>query len=85
MMHPVWIVALTLTVYWTIGLIIFILSRENETFAACWCAGLVYLLLYILFYPLRSMRAYSNSRLYYERHGISRLQYFFGKRVRDKR
>lgn len=84
-MHPFWIVVITLTVYWTIGLIVGVITRENEKFALFWSAGLVYVLLYALFYPLRAMRAYTIQEVYFQHNGISRLQYFFGKRVRRKK
>ena len=84
-MHPFWIVVLTLTVYWTIGLIVGVITRENEKFAVFWSAGLVYVLLYALFYPIRAMRTYTIQEIYFQHNGISRLQYFFGKRVRYKR
>ena len=85
MMHPIWIVVLTLTVYWTIGLIVSVITRENEKFAVFWSAGLVYVLLYALFYPIRAMRTYTIHETYFQYNGVSRLQYFFGKRVRRKR
>lgn len=85
MMHPFWIVVITLTVYWTIGLIVGVITRENEKFAVFWSAGLVYVLLYALFYPIRAMRTYTIQEIYFQHNGISRLQYFFGKRVRYKR
>ena len=83
-MHSFWIVVLTLTVYWTIGLIVGIITRENETFAALWATGLVYILLYVICYPIRAMRTYTNQETYFKHNNVSRLQYFFGKRVHQK-
>jgi len=44
----------------------------------------VYIPLRIIFYPQRAMYRYSSSIDYYKKHGISRLAYFFGKRVKEK-
>lgn len=81
-METVWIVVIAFFAYWLIGLVVYYLSRENDTFAALWSMGLVFIILYSLCYPVRAMRTYSNSKGYYQRNGVSRLQYFFGKRVR---
>lgn len=83
-MEIIQIIAITLFAYWTIGFIVFYFSRENETFAALWAMGLVYILLYSLCYPIRAMRTYGNNETYYKANNISRLQYFFGKRVHQK-
>lgn len=83
-MNPVWIVVIAFFVYWMVGFILFFLTRENETFAALWATGLVYILLYVICYPIRAMRTYTNQETYFKHNNVSRLQYFFGKRVHRK-
>ena len=55
-MEIVIIVAITLFAYWTIGTIIYWALNENETFAALWCMGLVYWILYVVCAPIRMIR-----------------------------
>lgn len=83
-MDTIVIVCITLLFYWFLGFILFWITNENETFSALWAMGLVYIVIYCLFYPIRAWNNYSQQIDLYKSHGISRLQYFFGKRVRRK-
>ena len=57
-MDTIIIVTITLFAYWAIGTIIYWAMDENDTFAALWCMGLVYWILYVLFSPVRMIRRY---------------------------
>ena len=56
-MSTFWIVVITLFAYWTLGWIIYFLTDQNETFMLYWGAGLWYWILYVIFYPVRLIRA----------------------------
>lgn len=84
MNNVVTIVAITLFSYWLIGVIIFIATKQNEAIGTIWGMGLVFVLAYVLCYPIRAMNSYSVSKEHYKRLGISRLQYFFGKRPKTR-
>ena len=62
----------------TIGVI---LVGIDEDWACYWAMGLLYLILKIILYPIRAWMTYSQHKEWYEKRGISRLQYIFGKRV----
>ena len=79
------IVIITLFAYWIFSTVVFFLSKENENVGCAVAMGLVFPILYVLFYPVRAIRAYNDSRNYYKKHGISRIQYFFGKRVKSNK
>jgi len=51
-MNTFLIVLITLMVYWTIGTIVMLITKENETFAALYTMGLVYVLAYIIIRPI---------------------------------
>lgn len=76
-----WIVLITLVVYWMIGAII---AEVKYGWLEYWAVGLLFPVLYVVLYPVRAILTYNRSHAYYERHGITRLQYFFGKRVHNK-
>lgn len=84
-MSVVAIVVITLFAYWILSTIIFFSSKQNETVGCGLAMGLIFPILYILFYPVRAMNTYSQSKGYYQKHGISRIQYLFGKRVKSKK
>lgn len=49
-------IVITLFVYWAVGMIIYWATDENDTFAALWCMGLLYWILYALCTPIRLIR-----------------------------
>lgn len=67
-------------VYWAIGVI---LVQVDEDYACCWAMGLLYPILWIILYPIRTWKTYSSHYNYFQKHGITRLQYMFGKRVNN--
>lgn len=75
-----WIVLLTVLVMWVIGVI---LAQIDEDYALYWSMGLMYPLLLVLLYPFRAMWQYENSRRFYEKHGITKMQFLFGKRAKE--
>lgn len=75
------IVIITLCVYWVIGLIISIVDEDKAIY---WAVGLAYPVALILTYPYRAIYTYRRSCNYYKKNNVSMLQYFFGKRVKDK-
>lgn len=74
---------ITLCIYWLIGtiLVIIIDNKLSDEILIPFCMGLLFPILWILFYPIRSWNAYKSSKHYYQNHNITFLQYFFGKRV----
>ena len=52
-MNTIITVLITLFVYWFIGLIIYELTDENDTFIRWWATGLVYAFLWLFFAPYR--------------------------------
>lgn len=75
-----WIVLITLSAWWLLGVVLIHLNVRIET-EELWIMGLWYPILWVLFYPLRAWHTYSQSCYYYAKHNITRLQYLFGKRV----
>ena len=75
------IVLLTLLAVWVVGVI---LAQIDEDYAVYWAMGPLYPLLRMLFYPIRAMRQYENSRTFYEKHGITKMQFLLGKRARER-
>lgn len=71
------VVILTLTVYWLIG---FAIAIIDEDYSVYWSVGLIYPIMYVLTYPIRIWMRYSRSKQFYQKHNISRWQYFWGKR-----
>lgn len=78
------IVIITLFAYWAVGMILFILLKQNETFGSLWGMGLLYVLVYILFYPVRAINSYNLMKDQYRKAGISKIQYIFGKRPKNR-
>lgn len=76
-----WIVLITLLIVWTISIV---LAQFDEEYTLYWACGLLYPVLYFLFYPVRAANRYENSRQYYEKKGISKVQYVFGKRPKQR-
>lgn len=83
-MNTLSIVAITLFSYWLIGFILFIATNENKNVILLWGMGLVYILAYVIFYPVRAMNAYSAMEFQYKALGISRFQYLLGKRPKTR-
>lgn len=75
-------IIITLSIYWVIGLII---SCINEDWAVYYACGLVLPIVVVILYPIRAWCTYTRSKGLYQKHGISRIQYIFGKRVEKKR
>lgn len=74
------IIVITL-VYWTIGVILVMI---DEDWACCWAMGLLYPILKIILYPIGAWITYSQHKEWYEKRGISRLQFMLGKRAHKK-
>lgn len=77
-----WVVVITLAAYWTIGCLL--TQFNNDDILFYWAMGLLYPVLYVIFYPIRAWKTYSYSKAYYQKNGITRMQYMFGKRVLKK-
>ena len=77
-----WIALITLAVVWMITTLI---AQFDEDYALYWAMGLVYPIARVLTYPIRALRTYERSRASYEKHGITKAQYFFGARAYKKR
>lgn len=80
-MNWYYIVAITLIVYWVIGMIWATIDEDSVIY---WSTGLIYPLLLIIFYPIRAYNTYKKSSIYYQKRGISCMQYIFGKRVKHE-
>lgn len=81
---------ITLCIYWLIGTILVIIidnsNKLSDKILVPFCMGLfypmlLYPILWVLFYPIRSWNTYKSSKHYYQNHNITFLQYLFGKRV----
>ena len=72
-------VVIVSAVYWLVSLI---LSQIDEDYTIYWACGLLYPIARLLTYPIRACRKYELSREYFEKHGITKKQYLFGKRVK---
>lgn len=75
-------IIITLSIYWIIGLVI---ACINEDWSVYWACGLMLPIVIVILYPVRAWRTYTRSENWYKSHGISRIQYIFGKRVDKKR
>lgn len=73
-----YICAITLSAYWLVGCVIALFDKEEWLYI--YAMGLLYPVLYILLYPIRAWKSYNSYRIYYEKDGISWMQYLFGKR-----
>lgn len=76
-----WIVLITAVVFWTVSII---LAQFDEDFTLYWACGLLYPIIYLLIYPIRAIKRYNNSKTYFEKRGISKVQYVFGKRPKER-
>lgn len=76
-----WVVLITLVTIWTVSVI---LAQFDEDYTIWWACGLLYPVLYFLFYPIRAINRYNGSRKYFEKHGITKVQYVFGKRPKER-
>lgn len=76
-----WVVILTLTIYWIIGIVIGITTDEDNLIY--WSTGLIYPIILIILYPIRTWYTYSKSIAYYKKRNITRFQYMLGKRYDD--
>lgn len=54
--------SITLLVYSVLGTALYLASDENNTFAALWCMGIVYWVLYIIGTPVRWIRKHRGRR-----------------------
>lgn len=70
---------ITLLVYWIVGVAIYEIKRENEDFAVCWGMGLVFPILYVLFYPLRVWKHYKSNIKVYKKYNLSYWEKLIGK------
>ena len=75
-----WIALITYTVMCIITLII---AEIDEDKALHWAVGIPFLIAYVLLYPVRAWVKYDRSKNYYKKHNITKVQYIFGKRVKD--
>lgn len=78
-----WISTITLLAWWAIGCVI-AGTTDDERFLQAWAMGIVFPILFCVLYPIRAVITYNNSKPYYEKHKITRLQYLLGKRVHKK-
>ena len=69
----------TLLVYWIVGVAIYEIKRENEDFAVVWGMGIVFPILYILFYPLRVYEHYKLNIKVYKKFNLSYWEKLIGK------
>ena len=72
---------ITLLVYWIVGVAIYEIKRENEDFAVVWGMGLVFPILYILFYPLRVWKHYKLNIKVYKKYNLSYWEKLIGKGI----
>lgn len=72
-----WIVLITMAVFWLVSIV---LAQFDEDYTLYWACGLLYPILYVLLYPFRAMKHYEQYRAIFEKKGISKVQYVFGKR-----
>lgn len=62
------VVILTLTVYWLIG---FAIAIIDEDYSVYWSVGLIYPIMYVLTYPIRTWMRYARSKQYFKKHIIN--------------
>lgn len=72
---------ITICCFWAVSVV---LSQIDEDYVIYWAVGLLYPILKVILYPAIAINRYNNEKEYYEKHGISKLQYVFGKRVYKK-
>ena len=47
--------------------------------------GVVYGVLWVLLWPVRRMRTYNQSKGYWEKNGVGRWKFFFGRQTRKRK
>lgn len=72
---------ITIICFWTVSVI---LAQIDEDYVIFWAVGLLYPALKVILYPAIAICNYNRSKEYYEKHGITKLQYVFGKRAYKK-
>lgn len=77
-----WVVLITAIAFWAVSII---LAQFDEDYTLYWACGLLYPVVYLLMYPLRAINRYDNHKDYYQKNGISKVQYVFGKRPKGGR
>lgn len=70
---------ITLLVYWVVGVVVYEIKREDEDFAVSWSMGIVFPILYILFYPLRVWKHYKLNIKVYKKYNLSYWEKLIGK------
>ena len=81
-----WIVLLTIICVHLINIIIVAICEKlniRESDYICFLCFTIYIPLYILAYPLRAISEYNHLSGYYKKHGINKVSYLFGKRVKN--
>ncbi len=78
-----WYIVSVITVccFWFVSIV---LAQFDEDYVLYWAVGLLYPVFKVILYPIRAANNYNNNKRYYEEHGISKVQYIFGKRVYKK-
>lgn len=69
---------ITLLIYWLIGLIIYLIS-DDEDLAFYWALGLTYLLACAIVYPIRLFNKYKRNIEIYKKYNASYWDLLFGK------
>jgi hypothetical protein len=64
------------------GYLTLVANDQSERAGMYVFCGLVYFPLWALTYPLRAWVKYNNSRDYYAKHGITRWQFLWGRRMK---
>ena len=72
---------ITLLVYWIVGTIVYVIKGEDEEFTVCWSMGIVFFILYILFYPLRVWKHYKSNIKVYKKYNLSYWEKLIGKGI----
>lgn len=77
-----WIVLIVLVANWVITTV---LAQIDDEWALRWGMGLIYPVCWVITYPIRQGKKYEQYRDLYEKEGISKIEYIFGKRPRRRR
>ena len=88
-MTDIWTIVLTVIItllsYNAIVLVITLITNREDIVITVAC-GILYPIAYVITYPFRAWRSYSQSINYYKKHGITRFQYvFLFKRVHNRK
>ena len=82
-----WIVALSIIGVHLFNVIVVIITdalRKDSDVCIPYMAFTVWILIIIFTYPIRTILHYNSSIGYFKNHGISRIAYLFGKRVKEE-